>query len=229
MEALQVIEKSSRKTKLPQIQPGDTVRVHQMIREGNKQRVQVFEGVVIRMRKEQAISAHITVRKIASGVGVEKSWFLHSPNVVKVEVVRRSRVRRAYLSYLRGLRGKKARLSELEFDKVLANEADTRTHGDIEAEEKAKVEATEGETQPESESGEVIESVEVVESTEELAQEEEKEAAQADPEADEAQPGEDQQDLENVQGDDEALLPAEEEQAGIDKAEDETSRDQDKK
>ncbi len=229
MEALQAIEKSSRKTKLPQIKPGDTVRVHQMIREGNKQRVQVFEGVVIRQRKSQAIAAHITVRKIASGVGVEKSWFLHSPNVVKVEVVRRSKVRRAYLSYLRGLRGKKARLAELEFDKILANEADGRTHGDIEAEEQAKIEASDTETQPEDGTSDPIESVEVVESTEELAKEEENEAAKADPEADEAQPGENKQDQQNKQGIDEAQLPAEEKQAGIDKAEDETTKQQDKK
>lgn len=228
MEALQVIEKSSRKTKLPQIKPGDTVRVHQMIREGNKQRVQVFEGVVIRQRKSQEITAHVTVRKIASGVGVEKSWFLHSPNVVKVEVVRRSRVRRAYLSYLRGLRGKKARLSELEFDKVLANEADGRTHGDIEAEEQAKVEAEAPQTEAEV-GNDAIESVEVIESTEELAREEEKEAAKADPEADEASPAEDKQDQQNKQGNDEALLPAEEKQAGVDKVDDKTTKQQDKK
>lgn len=226
MEALQVIEKSSRKAKLPQVLPGDTVRVHQMIREGNKQRVQVFEGVVIRTRKVQSIAAHVTVRKIASGVGVEKSWFLHSPNVVKVEVLRRSKVRRAYLSYLRGLRGKKARLSELDFDKALANEADVRTHGAIEAEEKAK---TEGLTADEADASSNDEGNLVEESTEELAREEDKQAAQADPEADEAQPGQDTQDRQNAQGDDEALLPAEEEQAGVERAEDEITRQQDKK
>ncbi len=221
MESLQLVEKSSRKAKLPQIQPGDTVRVHQMIREGNKQRVQVFEGVVIRARKNQDIAAHITVRKIASGVGVEKSWFMHSPNVVKVEVVRRSKVRRAYLSYLRGLRGKKARLAELDFDKSLANEADTRTHSQIEAEEQEKVEA-----QAETVAGE--EQVEVVESTEELTKEENKEAAKADPAADEVQPGQDAQDSQNAQGSDEAQLPAEEAEAGIEREEDKTTKRQDK-
>ncbi len=231
MEALQIVEKSSRKAKLPQIQPGDTVRVHQMIREGNKSRVQVFEGVVIRQRKSAGIAAHLTVRKIASGVGVEKSWFLHSPNVVKVEVVRRSKVRRAYLSYLRGLRGKKARLSEQEFDKALANEADTRTQAEIEADEQAKVEDSKSadKVSKNDETTDAIESVEVVESTEDLAKAEDKAAATADPEFDEAQPGQDDQDLSNTQGDDETLLPAEEKQAGIDKAEDDITSQQNKK
>lgn len=217
MNLIATLEQPQKKTKLPVIQPGDTVRVHQTIREGNKSRVQIFEGVVIRYRKTGSLQAFVTVRKIASGVGVEKSWFVHSPNVVKIEVVRRAKVRRAYLSYLRGLRGKKARLAEAEFDVVIANEADNRTAAELASENEAAAE--------EEVSGE---QAEIVESTEELAKEEAKAAAAADPEADEAQPGQDGQDRQNNEGDDEALLPAEETEAGIDRAEKEITKQQDK-
>jgi large subunit ribosomal protein L19 len=121
MQAIAEIEKTYRKPATAQVQSGDTVRVHQLIREGSKQRVQVFEGVVIRTDRPQELTASITVRRIASGVGVEKSFLLHSPNVQKVEVVRRSKVRRNFLSYLRARRGKSARLQELSFDKEAAN------------------------------------------------------------------------------------------------------------
>ncbi|HUC20886.1 MAG TPA: 50S ribosomal protein L19, partial [Candidatus Polarisedimenticolaceae bacterium] len=94
------------------------------IREGNKQRVQIFEGVVIRTHRLGSLSATITVRRIASGVGVEKTYLLHSPNVDKVEIMRRAKVRRNFLSYLRGRRGKSARLQEMGFDKTAANAAD---------------------------------------------------------------------------------------------------------
>jgi large subunit ribosomal protein L19 len=100
---------------------GDTVRVHNLIKEGNKQRVQVFEGVIIRRHRLNELTACITVRRIASGVGVEKTFLLHSPNVVKVEILRRAKVRRNFLSFLRNRRGKSARLKEIAFDKVAAN------------------------------------------------------------------------------------------------------------
>jgi large subunit ribosomal protein L19 len=116
------LEKRQSKPALPQVQSGDTVRVHQRIREGNKQRIQVFEGVVIRTHRMGSVSAVITVRRIASGVGVEKTYLLHSPNVDKVEVLRRGQVRRNFLSYLRERRGKSARLKEMEFDRVAANQ-----------------------------------------------------------------------------------------------------------
>jgi large subunit ribosomal protein L19 len=121
MQAIQELEQSFRKAKLPQVQSGDTVRVHQLIREGNKQRVQIFEGVIIRTHRLGELAAVITVRRIASGVGVEKTFLLHSPNVTKVEVVRRSKVRRNFLSYLRARRGKSARLIEVAFDRTAAN------------------------------------------------------------------------------------------------------------
>src|SRR5207245_9881609 len=93
------------------VQSGDTVKVHQKIREGNKERVQVFQGLVIRTDNKNSHTSRITVRRIASGVGVEKSFLLHSPLVVKVEVTKRSKVRRNYLTYMRERTGKSARLS----------------------------------------------------------------------------------------------------------------------
>lgn len=122
MEAIHQLEKQYRKPALPQVQSGDTVRVHQLIKEGNKQRIQVFEGVIIRRHRLNELTACITVRRIASGVGVEKTFLLHSPNVSKVEILRRAKVRRNFLSFLRDRRGKSARLKELAFDKVAAND-----------------------------------------------------------------------------------------------------------
>lgn len=200
-----VMQKSQLKAKLPVIKPGDTVRVHQIIREGNKTRTQVFEGLVIRYRKPNEGNAYLTVRKIASGVGVEKSWFVHSPNVEKIEVMRRAKVRRAFLSYMRGLRGKKARLVEQDFDKAGANEADHRTTDEIAALE-AEVAANEAEITDNEDA--------VVESTEDLAKEETK-AVEAD--------------TDSADGDDEKALPADETQSGLDKADAEDDKSQAKK
>src|SRR5580698_7583014 len=121
MEAIRQLEQTYRKPALAQVRTGDTVRVHQLIKEGNKQRTQVFEGVVIRRHRLNELTASVTVRRIASGVGVEKTFLLHSPNVSKVEIMRRAKVRRNFLSYLRNRRGKSARLKELGFDKLAAN------------------------------------------------------------------------------------------------------------
>ncbi len=106
-----VTEKYLRKD-LPDIKPGDTVRVHLKIVEGDKQRTQVFEGTVI-AKDHSGISQTITVRKISFGHGVERIFPVHSPVIEKIEVVRHAKVRRAKLYYLRGLRGKAARLKEL--------------------------------------------------------------------------------------------------------------------
>jgi large subunit ribosomal protein L19 len=122
MNAIAQLEKKYRKPALPQVQTGDTVRVHQLIKEGNKQRIQVFEGVVIRRHRMNETSASITVRRIASNVGVEKTFLMHSPNVSKIEIMRRAKVRRNFLSFLRERRGKSARLKELGFDKAAAND-----------------------------------------------------------------------------------------------------------
>ena len=118
------LEQNYRKSAVSQVRSGDTVRVHQKIREGNKQRIQVFEGVVIRTHRLSSLSATFTVRRIASGVGVEKTYLLHSPNVDQVEIMRRAKVRRNFLSYLRGRRGKSARLHEVGFDKTAVNVLD---------------------------------------------------------------------------------------------------------
>jgi large subunit ribosomal protein L19 len=101
---------------------GDTVRVHQKIKEGNKERIQVFEGVVIRTDNKNSHTSRITVRKVASGVGVEKSFLLHSPLVEKIEIVRRAKVRRNFLSYLRERSGKGARLKAMQFDREAVND-----------------------------------------------------------------------------------------------------------
>lgn len=122
MEAITLLENKYRKPALPQVQSGDTVRVHQLIREGAKQRVQVFEGVIIRRHRMSEVTACITVRRIASGIGVEKTFLLHSPNVPKIEILRRAKVRRNFLSFLRDRRGKSARLKEVAFDKIAAND-----------------------------------------------------------------------------------------------------------
>ncbi|KKU95260.1 MAG: 50S ribosomal protein L19 [Parcubacteria group bacterium GW2011_GWA1_48_11b] len=107
--------KSMRQESLLDIRPGDTVRVHQKIKEGNKERLQVFEGVVLARKHGKGINATITVRKISSGVGVERIFPIHSPSLDKIEVVKHSKVRRAKLYYLREAKGKKARLKTAKF------------------------------------------------------------------------------------------------------------------
>jgi large subunit ribosomal protein L19 len=108
---LEMVRTSQLKTDLPDINPGDTVRVHARIREGNKERIQVFEGTVIRVRKN-AVDASVTVRRISHQVGVERTFLLHSPRVDRFEVVRRGDVRRAALYYLRKRTGKATRIKE---------------------------------------------------------------------------------------------------------------------
>jgi len=99
------------KTGLPELRPGDTVNVHVRVREGNKERIQVFTGDVIQ-RKGAGIRSTVTVRKVSNGVGVERIFPMHSPSIAKFEVVRMGMVRRAKLFYLRGLTGKAARIRE---------------------------------------------------------------------------------------------------------------------
>ena len=112
MNALEKVEQSQMKQNLPAFKPGDTVRVHVKIKEGDKERIQVFEGTVIGQRRARNHST-FTVRKISFGQGVERIFPLHSPVIDKIEIMRSSRVRRAKLYYLRKLRGKAARLREL--------------------------------------------------------------------------------------------------------------------
>jgi large subunit ribosomal protein L19 len=108
---LESVVQDLKKTDLPAIRPGDTVRTSVKVREGNKERIQIFEGLCIAI-KHGGIAETITLRKITSGVGVERTFPLHSPNVAKFEVVRRGRVRRAKLYYLRTKVGKDARIRE---------------------------------------------------------------------------------------------------------------------
>ncbi len=115
------IEQSFKKKQVVDVKSGDSVKVHQKIREGNKERVQIFEGLVIRTDRKDSHTSRITVRRIASGIGVEKSFLLHSPLILKVEVVKRSKVRRNYLTYMRARTGKATRLIGSEFDKEAVN------------------------------------------------------------------------------------------------------------
>ena len=111
MNAIDMIESQQLRTDLPSFKPGDTIKVHVKIREGDKERIQVFEGVIIGMHRGGA-RATFTVRKISFGQGVERIFPLHSPIIQKVEVVRSAKVRRAKLYYLRDLKGKAARMRE---------------------------------------------------------------------------------------------------------------------
>src|ERR1700733_10043709 len=110
-----------KKSAVVEVRTGDTVKVHQKIREGNKERIQIFQGLVIRTDNKNSQTSRITVRRIASGVGVEKSFLLHSPLVVQVEVTKRSKVRRNYLSYMRQRTGKSARMTGVDFDREAIN------------------------------------------------------------------------------------------------------------
>ena len=135
---IQKVNEEQKKHAVVDARSGDTVRVHQKIKEGNKERIQIFEGVVIRTDNKNSHTSRITVRKIASGVGVEKSFMLHSPLVEKIEIVRRAKVRRNFLSFLRNRSGKSARLTALKFDREGVN-----TLAEAPAKEEAKADDAE--------------------------------------------------------------------------------------
>ncbi|MBR5388995.1 50S ribosomal protein L19 [Candidatus Saccharibacteria bacterium] len=118
---LQKIGDAQKKSAVVDVRSGDTVKVTQKIKEGEKFRSQVFEGTVVRVDRKESHTARIVVRKIASGVGVEKSFLIHSPLVEKIEVVRRAKVRRNNLSYLRERSGKSARLTNKDFERAAVN------------------------------------------------------------------------------------------------------------
>jgi len=118
---IQKVEEKFKKGAVVDVRSGDTVKVHQKIREGSKERVQMFQGLVIRCDRKGSHTSRITVRRIASGIGVEKSFLLHSPLVLKVEVTKRSKVRRNYLTYMRARTGKAARLTGVAFDATAVN------------------------------------------------------------------------------------------------------------
>lgn len=118
---IQKVNNQQKKHAVVDVRSGDTVRVHQRIKEGSKERVQMFEGVVIRTDNKNSHTSRITVRKVASGIGVEKSFLVHSPLIEKIEIVRRSKVRRNFLSFLRERSGKGARLKAVKFDREAVN------------------------------------------------------------------------------------------------------------
>src|SRR5680860_1135574 len=154
-ELLKKVNEAQKKSNVVDVRSGDTVRVHQKIKEGTKERIQIFEGVVIRTDRQASHTSRITVRKIASGVGVEKGFFIHSPLVEKIEIVRRAKVRRNFLSYLRDRSGKSARLKNQNFDREGVNDVrdeaaeaeearlkeQARLDAEAKASEKAAVEA----------------------------------------------------------------------------------------
>lgn len=108
---IEALSQEQLRSDIPDFRPGDTIRIHTKIVEGNRKRIQIFEGVVIK-RRGTGISETYTVRKISNGVGVERTYPLHTPRVAKIEIIRHGRVRRAKLYYLRSLHGKAARIKE---------------------------------------------------------------------------------------------------------------------
>jgi len=118
---LDQFNKSQLKT-LPEITSGDTIKVHQKVKEGDKERIQIFEGLVIARKHGKGISATITVRKVAGGIGVERIFPIHSPSIDKIEVLRHGKTRRAKLYYLRTAKGKKAKLKKKDFAEVITEE-----------------------------------------------------------------------------------------------------------
>jgi large subunit ribosomal protein L19 len=150
MNSTDLIEQPFLRTDIPAFRPGDTVKVHVRVVEGNRERVQVFQGVVI-ARSGGGIRETFTVRKISFGVGVERTFPVHSPSIAKLELVQRGRVRRAKLYYLRDLRGKKARIRERRIDdaKLAAMEAAAAEAAQAEAAE-AEAEVAEEELETDS-------------------------------------------------------------------------------
>ena len=199
MNIAEPILKLFKKSAVPQIEVGDVVRVHQKIVEGGKERIQVFEGIVIAMHNKTDLDATFTVRKIASGVGVERTYLLHSPRIVKIEFKRSSNVRRSKLYYLRNLTGKALKMKDRKvnkenWDEILmkAEEAQEPTAEDVAeaveaAHEAEAMEASEETTTPETQeqvetSAPVEENKEEEQTTDETATTEQPVEAEPQPE-----------------------------------------------
>lgn len=151
---LKQIGDAQKKKAVVDVRSGDTVKVTQKIKEGEKFRLQVFEGVVIRVDRKASHTARIVVRKVTSGVGVEKSYLIHSPLVEKIEITKRSKVRRNNLSYLRNRSGKSARLQGKDFDRLAVNDVEAK----VVAEDESEAEETVAESEkPEAGNSEVNE------------------------------------------------------------------------
>jgi large subunit ribosomal protein L19 len=164
------------------VRTGDTVKVYQKIKEGDKERVQMFQGTVINTKNLNSHTASFTVRKVASGIGVEKSFLLHSPLITKIEITARGKVRRNFLTYMRERTGKSTRLTATRFDRAAANEL----IGDEEVAEVAAEEPAAEVAEPELTGGET-EAEKVLESEEKSP---EVQAEKADAEEGEAEPAE---------------------------------------
>lgn len=164
MESLvQKVQNKYRKSQVVEVRSGDTVRVYQEIVEGTKKRVQMFEGMVIRVTRAKSLAHTLTVRKVASGVGVEKTFLLHSPSVVKVEVTKRTKVRRNYLTYMRSRSGKSARLASVAFDREAVNTVhDAKAEAEMEA-LKAEQEAEHAAKEAEEAAAKVAEEAKIAE------------------------------------------------------------------
>ena len=185
-QAINAVTGSMLKRAVPEFGVGDTVRVSVRVVEGNRERIQVFEGVVMR-RRGGGINASFTVRRIAShGIGVERTFLLNSPRVEKIEVVRRGVVRRAQLYYLRGLTGKAARIKERRYRPGIdGRNAAAASAAALEAEELDTTEAEEAEEEADFEGAEAEEAAEETEAEEEIEAEEAEEVADEGDEADE--------------------------------------------
>lgn len=144
---LKQIGDAQKKKAVVDVRSGDTVKVTQKIKEGNKFRLQTFEGVVIRVDRKASHTARIVVRKVTSGVGVEKSYLIHSPLVEKIEVTKRSKVRRNNLTYLRERSGKSARLKGKDFDRVAVNDTTVVEEPEVEVVEASETSAEEVKTE----------------------------------------------------------------------------------
>ena len=144
MDLIQEFEKSQAKRKIPQIRPGDTIKIHQKIKEGEKERVQIFAGTVIKIHRGFGINGNVTVRKVASGVGVEKTFPFHLPSIVKIEVTKRGKVRRAKLYYLRRLQEKAARLKEKKLTSEMKQQLQFESEEEKEKQEAKKAKKKEG-------------------------------------------------------------------------------------
>ncbi len=156
------------KASVPDLRPGYQVKVHQKIREGNKERVQVFAGMVISVSPGQGVNSTFTVRKVSDGIGVERVYPIHSPNIVKIEVQRAHKVRRAKLNYLRDRSGKALRLKEVELN-LKTKEFDVTPHQDASAGQAAEESAVEEVSAPVAETP--VEAPKVEEKPEEKVEE----------------------------------------------------------
>ena len=174
---LKQIGDAQKKKAVVDVRSGDTVKVTQKIKEGSKFRLQTFEGVVIRVDRKGSHTARIVVRKVTSGVGVEKSYLMHSPLVEKIEITKRSKVRRNNLTYLRERSGKSARLKGKDFDRAAVNDTTVMEEPEVEVVEtaEASVEEAKAET-PETEATESANDTAEPEATKETETEDTKEA-----------------------------------------------------